>query len=78
MPDVIKEKMLELRRAWAHMLHRLAEVEDDAERLRIEHFMRDFLPRLRAGVRDQASSDQFTQSIQTLSGTLVQQLMRWN
>eukprot|EP00971_Amphidinium_carterae_P048578 957516-Amphidinium_carterae.1 len=81
MPDVIKEKMLELRCRWDHMLHRLAQVEDNAERveiLRIEKFMRDFLPHLRAGVRDQTSSDQLTQSIERLSGTMAQQLIRWN
>eukprot|EP00971_Amphidinium_carterae_P325097 6455191-Amphidinium_carterae.1 len=78
MPDVIKEKMLELRGAWDHMLHRLAEVEDDVDRLRIEKFMRGFLPKLRAGVKDQANSDQLTQSIERLSGTLAQQLLHWN
>eukprot|EP00971_Amphidinium_carterae_P346245 6487592-Amphidinium_carterae.1 len=71
--------MLELRRAWDHMLHRLAEVVDDAQRLRIQKFMREFLPKLRADVRDHAgSSDQLTQSIERLSGALAQELMRWN
>eukprot|EP00971_Amphidinium_carterae_P186438 3701084-Amphidinium_carterae.1 len=70
--------MLELRRAWDHMLLRLTEVEDDVERLQVEKVMRDFLPQLRAGVGDQASSDHLTQSIQRLSGALAQELIRWN
>eukprot|EP00971_Amphidinium_carterae_P241864 4802340-Amphidinium_carterae.1 len=70
--------MEDLRRAWDHMLHRLAEVADDVERLQVEEFMRDFLPQLQAGVKDQASSHQLTQSIKSLCGTLAQELIRWN
>eukprot|EP00971_Amphidinium_carterae_P007696 152357-Amphidinium_carterae.1 len=71
----IEKKMLELRRTWDHMLHRLAQVEENTERLRVQQFMRDFLPHLRAGVKDQASADQLTQSIERLSGVLAQELI---
>eukprot|EP00971_Amphidinium_carterae_P332364 6466492-Amphidinium_carterae.1 len=74
----MEEKMVDLWRTWDHMLHRLAEVEDDVERLQVEKFMRDFLPQLRAGVKAHASSHQLTEAIKRLCGTLAQELIRWN